>query len=275
MIYIIGGRGFVGSGFARYCHRRGLPFAIITRENYRRFVGTSCDLLVNANGNSRKYLADRDPVGEFDQSVRSVALSLSSFAARAYVLISTGDVYANPSRPETSEEAADIELGHISRYGLHKYLAERLVIGAHPNWLVIRAGGFVGPGIRKNAVYDILTGGKVWLSPASELQFIHTDHAADIVMGMALAGVSREIVNLVGNGTVRLGELHAETGSAAPFDPAAPTVRYELSLAKLRQLSPVGIPESRDEVARFAAGWPRSAEEDHAPAGNPVPEAAA
>ena len=262
MIYIIGGRGFVGSGFARYCRARNLPHEVVTRENYERLAGTECDVLVNANGNSRKYLADRDPLAEFDQSVRSVAVSLSAFKAGRYVLISTGDVYDDPSSPATTTEDRDLDLNRISRYGLHKSLAERLVMGAHRDWLVVRAGGFVGPGIKKNAVFDILTNAKIWLSPDSELQFIHTDHAAELVMGIVeTRGAGGRIVNLGGSGTARLGDLHAAAGSTGVFDPAAPTVRYELSLARLAALSPVAIPRSRDEVDRFAAGWPQAAAE--------------
>ena len=262
MIYIIGGRGYVGSGFARYCRSRGLPHEVITRDNYDQFAGTSCDVLVNANGNSRKYLADRDPVAEFDASVRSVAVSLSAFAVKTYVLISTGDVYSDTSSPATTDEDRELDLGRMSRYGLHKSLAERLVMGAHRDWLVVRAGGFVGPGIKKNAVFDILTNAKIWLSPESELQFIHTDRAAEIVMGIVeRRGTGRQIVNLGGRGTLRLGELHAAIGSTGQFDPGAPTVRFELSLAKLERLSPNAIPDSRDEVNRFAAGWPAAAAE--------------
>ena len=262
MIYIIGGRGYVGSGFTRYCRSRGLPHQVITRENYDEFAGTSCDVLVNANGNSRKYLADRDPVAEFDQSVRSVALSLAAFTARSYVLISTGDVYDDTSSPATTGEDRELDLDRMSRYGVHKSLAERLVMGAHKDWLVVRAGGFVGPGIKKNAVFDILTNAKIWLSPDSELQFIHTDHAAEIVMGIVeQRGAGRQVVNLGAHGTVRLGELHAAIGSTGQFDPGAPTVRFELSLARLAALSPVAIPETRDEVNRFAAAWPATAAE--------------
>src|SRR5206468_1973874 len=101
------------------------------------------DVLVNANGNSKKYLAERDPIDEFDRSVRSVAVSLAAFNAATYVLISTGDVYADPSAPQTSDEERPLDVSSMSRYGLHKFLAERLVIGAHPNWLIFRAGGFV------------------------------------------------------------------------------------------------------------------------------------
>lgn len=257
MIYIIGGRGYVGSGFARYCRARGVPHQVITRENYDELAGTSCDVLVNANGNSRKYLADRAPLVEFNQSVRSVAVSLAAFKAGSYVLISTGDIYDDPSGPDTTNEDREPDLGRISRYGLHKSLAERLVMGGHPDWLVVRAGGFVGPGIKKNAVFDILTGAKIWLSPASELQFIHTDHAAEIIMGIVeKGGAGRQIVNFGGQGTVNLGELHAAVGSSGVFDPTAPTIRFELSLAKLTALSPVAIPHSGDEVGHFAAAWP-------------------
>jgi hypothetical protein len=101
----------------------------------------------------------------------------------------------------------------------------------------------------------------VWLSADSALQFIHTDHAAEIVMGIAAGGASRQIINLGGRGMLRLGDLHAAIGSSAVFDPQAPTVKYELSLAKLAALSPIEVPESRGEVSRFAAAWPAAAAE--------------
>jgi nucleoside-diphosphate-sugar epimerase len=258
MIYIVGGAGFVGSAYARFCARRGLAHTVITRENTTALAGTSCDLLFNANGNSRKGLADSEPLREFDMSVRSVAETLANFKAKTYVFLSSGDVYPDPSHPETSLESQAPDLSQMSRYGLHKFLAERLVMGSHPDWLVMRMGGFVGPGIRKNAVYDILRSDKVWLSPDAQLQFIHTDHAAELVMGLVEKGVRREVVNLGAEGLVRLGDLHRDTGSRSPFDPAGRLVRYELSLEKLAKLVGTALPQSRAEVAAFASAWPES-----------------
>ncbi len=54
MIYLIGGRGFVGSACARLFAAKGIEHRVITRENYASFRGTPCDVLINANGNSRK-----------------------------------------------------------------------------------------------------------------------------------------------------------------------------------------------------------------------------
>jgi nucleoside-diphosphate-sugar epimerase len=253
MIYLIGGNGFVGSAYARLFEARKLPFRIITRDNHAEFRGTSCDVLINANGNSKKFLSTREPMTDFDQSVRSVAQSVEDFRAGAYVLLSTGDVYPEQHSPTVSREDQQIDLARQSRYGLHKMLAEQLVRGTQARWIVMRMGGFVGPGLKKNAIYDMLTGAPVWLSPASELQFISTDRAASLVWRLVEKGVSNEIVNLGARGLVHLGNLHKSLGSASAFQENAPAVRYELSLEKLAALVGEPLPDARAEVDAFLA----------------------
>ena len=253
MITIIGGNGFVGSAYARWMEARGLPYQIVTRENYESLRGTSCDLLINANGNSKKFLATREPLMEFDQSVRSVAQTLQDFRCGTYVFLSTGDVYPDQSSPAVTREDQAIDPTGQSRYGLHKYLAEQLVRGTQRNWLVLRMGGFVGPGLRKNAIHDMLSGGPVWLSPQSELQFISTDRAARLVMELVERGVKNEIVNLGAQGTVNLGRLHKQMRSASQFMADAPTIRFELSLDKLARLTDGALPSSQAEVGAFLA----------------------
>lgn len=253
VIYVIGGNGFVGSAYARLLAARGLPHQIVTRENYDSLRGTDCDVLLNANGNSKKFLATREPLNEFDQSVRSVARTLEDFRCGTYVFLSTGDVYPDQSSPDLTGEDRPIDPARQSRYGLHKALAEQLVRGTQRKWLILRMGGFVGSGLGKNAIYDMLTGGPVWLSSRSELQFISTDSAAQLVWGLVERGVCNEIVNLGARGTVNLGALHQEIGSTSQFVPDAPTIRFELSLKKLTQLAGQALPSSRTEVAAFLA----------------------
>lgn len=253
VIYVIGGNGFVGSAYARLLAARGLPHQIVTRENYDDLRGTGCDILVNANGNSKKFLATREPLTEFDQSVRSVAQTLEDFRCGTYVFLSTGDVYPDQSSPSLAGEDQPIDPARQSRYGLHKALAEQLVRGTQRKWLIPRMGGFVGPGLRKNAIYDMLTGGPVWLSPRSELQFISTDRAAQLVWDLVERGVCNEIVNMGAQGTVNLGALHQKIGSASQFMPDAPTIRFELSLEKLARLAGQALPVSQAEVEAFLA----------------------
>jgi nucleoside-diphosphate-sugar epimerase len=253
VIYILGGAGFVGSACAQLLGELGEAFTVITRANYEALRGSACSVLINANGNSRKFMATRDPLWDFDASVRSVAASLEDFRAERYVFLSSGDVYPDTTSSDATREDKPIDLSRVSRYGLHKYLAEQLVRAVHPDWLVVRMGGFVGPGLKKNAIFDMLTGDPVWLSPDSELQFISTDAAARLVWTLVRSGVQREVLNLGAEGLLHLGAFHRAIGSLSIFKPGAPTVRYELSLERLRRLSGVPLPRTEACVCEFAA----------------------
>jgi len=249
MIFIVGGDGFVGSAFARYCKRQGLEFAIVEPYNYRQYVGKRCDLLINANGNSKKFLARESPLEEFDLSVRSVRATLVDFPCDFYLHFSSCDVYPDCSSPATTREDSTPDPRTQSPYGFHKHLAEQCVRHAAGRWLIVRYGGFVGPNLRKNPIYDILHGGPLWLDPESELQFLHTDRAAEIVFTLVDRGVTDEIVNVCGRGLVRLQEVIDHAGTSVPVQPGSPKVRYDVSIEKLQRW--VGSPETRAAVLAF------------------------
>lgn len=255
MIYVIGGNGFVGSAFVRLFERKGIPHRVIDRDTYHLFQGEPCDVLINANGNSKKFLADLHPVAEFDASVRSVLESLTSFKFGCYVYLSSGDVYPDQDHPALTRESRPIEVERQSRYGLHKYMAEQLVRRYASSWLIMRMGGFVGPNLKKNAIYDMLSGAPLWLTPDSELQFIHADSAAEIVWELVEKPVINEIVNLGASGVVNLGLLHSRLRSQSEFRDDARKVRFELSLDKLSGLLGRALPKSEHEVERFTREW--------------------
>ena len=251
MIYVLGGAGFVGSAYVRLFNRLGLEHRAVTRANYGELAGTACELFINANGNSRKFLADRDPCADFDASVVSVQRSLEDFKAERYVFLSSGDVYASQADPADTDPAQVIDVRRLSRYGLHKHLAEQLVRGVHPHALVIRMGGFVGPGLRKNPIFDLLHDADVWLTPDSELQYIHTDSAAALVWALCRQGVEDRVVNLGGQGVVRLADVAARLGRPGRFRSDARRVRFELDIGELAGLTNAEIPQSSAEVAAF------------------------
>jgi len=249
MIFLIGGKGFVGSALARVCAAQGREFAIIELDNYAEFAGRSCDILINANGNSKKFLAQQNPLAEFDASVRSVRASLVDFSCRHYVHISTCDVYPDCSTPANTQEGQALEVACQSAYGFHKYLAEQCVRHAAPSWLIFRMGGFVGPGLRKNPIYDILHGGPLWLQPDSALQFLPTDSMAQIILELIDRRIEGEIFNLCGRGVISLREVMQLAGVDVPVQPGSPCVRYEVSIEKISQL--INIPETTASVAAF------------------------
>ena len=52
-------------------------------------TGMHFDAIVNANGNSKKYLAEQDPQLDYEMSVESVSRSLADFRFETYVFISS------------------------------------------------------------------------------------------------------------------------------------------------------------------------------------------
>lgn len=256
MIIVLGGAGFVGSAFARRCRDQGIEHAVVTRQNYGKMAGTACDTLVDASGNSSKLLGRSDPAADLERSVLNVRRALADFEFSRYVLLSSCDVYPDCSAPSATAEDRDLDPRRQSVYGLHKRMAEMCVANACGDWIVLRLGGMVGPGLRKNPVYDIMHGGPLWVHPDSRLQFMETDEVARIGLhlaghgGAAGAGPRNQVYNVCGTGTVRLGDLPG--CGAVEVREGAPAVTYDVNTDKIRGL--VRVPESAGAVASFMGG---------------------
>lgn len=249
MVFILGGNGFVGSAIVRYCIGSGIGHRVITRENYADLQNIPCTIFINANGNSKKFLAEDQPLVEFDASVRSVRSSLVDFKFERYVHLSSCDVYPDCSSPSSTLEDMDVDVTQQSHYGFHKYLAELCVRHSARHWLIIRMGGFVGLGMKKNPIFDILNGRPLWLDPASELQYMHTDTFSNILFDLINRNVNNQVINVCGQGTISLKEVIDCTGAKVITMPSCPLVRYEASVERLSSM--VSVPVSRSAVLEF------------------------
>ena len=63
-IGILGGTGMLGSDLVTIL-KKYFKVVPITKLNYSKCVGKSFDILINANGNSRRYWANQNPVEDF------------------------------------------------------------------------------------------------------------------------------------------------------------------------------------------------------------------
>ncbi|MBP7161774.1 NAD-dependent epimerase/dehydratase family protein, partial [Myxococcota bacterium] len=150
---IIGGRGFVGSAIASAASEAGWVVSIADRQTYNSYLGQEFDLIINANGNAKKYLANQNPHADFEASLRSVALSLNDFQCQKYIYISTVDVYEDTTSELTTLESAQINLMNLDTYGFHKRLAELVVMRKAKSWHRFRLGQMVGPGLVKGPIF--------------------------------------------------------------------------------------------------------------------------
>ena len=250
-IVVMGGRGFVGSALVRLAKKQGHVVLAITRDNYARHRGTSCDWFINANGNSRKYLADQDPAAEFEASVVSVQRSLLDFSFKKYVYLSSIDVYPRVDRPRFNGENAEIQPERLSRYGLHKWLAEQVVRRYAGHWLIVRLGGMVGEGLWKNPIFDMLHGTPLRVHVNSSYQYLATDDVARIVFRLAQRQRANDLFNVCGHGCLSLREVASWIpGYQESYAVANPRrEHYEIRLTKLRRWT--NVPKTCDVVRAF------------------------
>jgi nucleoside-diphosphate-sugar epimerase len=254
VILLLGARGFVGSAFARVLDAHGVPFLPVTRESYSQSVGRTARVVINAAANSRKYLADTDWAADFDASVRRVADTLRDVRADLYVLVSSVDVYNHLDDPERNTEESPIDPLSLSRYGFHKYLAELCVRRHAPRWLIVRLAGMVGPGLKKNPVFDVVHAQPQRIHPDSQYQFMSTDAAARFTWQLIEAGWTNRVVNVCGAGLISPRQIAAIAGTPLVVSPdaqaAAPRV-VDVNIALAQSVAP--LPDTHATVAEFLA----------------------
>jgi nucleoside-diphosphate-sugar epimerase len=253
-IVLIGANGFVGSAFFRLLSGGDDELVAITRKNYAAHAGEGADLVIEAACNSKKYFAEESPFKEFDSSVVHRLRTLRDFPAPVHLHISSVDVYADLTSPLTTHESMPVPAEKATFYGLHKWMAEELVRKHATQWLIIRLAGMVGPGLRKNPVFDILNGLPLRIHPDSRYQFLSTDDAARISWKLVEAGVRGEVFNVCGSGTISPGEIAEIAGrdldlSALPGD--APPRVVDVCLDKLGQR--MSIPLTSEAVRKYLA----------------------
>ena len=112
--------------------------------------GRAFDLVVCAGAPAQKWIAEREPDKD-RANIRALADHLAAVRAERFVLVSTVDVFAN-SRGAREDSAPDE--ASLGAYGANRLWLEWFVREHFPDALVIRLPGLVGPGLRKNAIFD-------------------------------------------------------------------------------------------------------------------------
>jgi nucleoside-diphosphate-sugar epimerase len=123
----------------------------------------------------------------------------------------------------------------MSRYGLSKYLAERVVQKYCSRWLILRLNGVVGPHMKKGPVYDILKSDRLWLNAESQFQFLHTSYISRFIRH---AIGRNEIYNLTGPDSVSLLECMNLLGRQVPSN-NDPPIRHRIDVSKAGKLMPL------------------------------------
>lgn len=145
---LVGYSGFVGTVLLK----QALFESLYRSTNISDIEGQSFNTVVCAGTPAQKWIANRDHEAD-RQKIEGLIEHLKTVSCKIFILISTVDVFKNPNG--VNEDTSVDESG-LHAYGLHRRLLEKFVENYFENHLIVRLPGLVGPGLRKNVIFDFL-----------------------------------------------------------------------------------------------------------------------
>jgi len=143
---LIGHSGFIGGNLKT----QSTFDAVFNSTNIDQLRGGDFDEIVCAAPAAEKWKANADPEGDA-QSIARLETVLGETKARRFILISTVDVYPHP---RDVDERREID-GSGAPYGRHRLRLEHFIRDRF-DAIVLRLPGLFGPGLKKNALFDLI-----------------------------------------------------------------------------------------------------------------------
>lgn len=239
---VIGSNGMLGSDLVRYLSSE-FEVTPINKENYAKHIGSSFDVIINANGNSKRFWANEHPVDDFTASTLAVYKSIFDFTCSFYIYISSSDIYEDHSTINTTKEEQHINPQNLSSYGLHKYFSEIIVQKYIHNYIILRSSMILGENLKKGPIYDILQNKSLYVTKNSYLQMITTEEIASIIVFLLKGKNSNRVFNVGGKGRVSFEGIDKYFSSPISFDSKAQLQEYEMNTVKLQSVYPIKTSE--------------------------------
>lgn len=145
---LIGFSGFVGATLLKQS-----SFEHLYRStNIHEIDGHAFDTVVCAGAPAQKWIANRNP--EIDrENIDELIGHLKKIKCNTFVLISTVDVFTCPNGVD---EDSNVDVEGLHPYGFNRRRLEQFVQSNFERHLIVRLPGLVGPGLRKNIIFDFL-----------------------------------------------------------------------------------------------------------------------
>lgn len=191
---LIGATGFVGTSLLR---QRSFDHLFHSR-NIGELPERHYDLVVCAGAPAQKWIANRDPAADRER-LASLRDAIRRVECARFVLVSTVDVF---SRAIEVDENSSPDVSNANAYGLHRLQLEEIVRSRFPSALIVRLPGLVGPGLRKNIIYDFHHANNLdAIDSRARFQFypivqLWSDLSTALALGLGLVHLTAEPVSV-------------------------------------------------------------------------------
>lgn len=216
---LIGFSGFVGSTLLK----QTLFSALYRSTNIHEIENKKFDVVVCSGAPAQKWIANREPA-EDQKKINSLIDHLRTIKCKTFILISTVDVFKEPIGVD---ESTPVDESGLHAYGLHRRLLEKFVEQHFPNYLIVRLPGLVGPGLRKNVIFDFLNNNNLHaIESRGVFQFYPMVNLWYDIQTALEAGLS--LVHLTGE-PISVADVSLQ-GFGRPFTQslASPPARYDM-----------------------------------------------
>lgn len=227
----------LGSDLVRYLNDR-FNIAPINKENYHTFIGKKFDIIINANGNSKRYWANQNPVEDFSASTVSVMNSIFDFSCDLYIYISSPDIYEDHQGGQNTIEDYNIDSEKLYPYGFHKYLSELIIKKYREKYIILRCSMIIGANLKKGPFFDIKHNNPLFISLESQLQLITCQAVAEIINTLVKKSIINETINVGGMGSFSFTKIQDFIYKKIQLSKAAETQIYEMNVDRLKELYP-------------------------------------
>jgi nucleoside-diphosphate-sugar epimerase len=214
---LIGYTGFVGSNILAQ-----RPFDLLyNSKNIEDIQNREFNIVVCAGASGVKWWANKNP--ELDlASIQRLINCLKTAKANKFILISTIDVY---SPVNEVDEDTPINTEALQPYAQHRRMLEQFIADNFDS-LIIRLPGIFGAGLKKNVIFDLLSGAEIRMNPQSQMQFYWLKHIwDDIAKGLEN---NLKILNIASEPII-LKEIMSQVFGQTPHDQSAdPPIHYDM-----------------------------------------------
>lgn len=270
-VLITGATGTLGAAFARLCELRGLPYHLLTRSEMDVADPESVDAaltrwrpwaVINTAGYVRVDDAEEDDARCWRENVIGPGVLARACARHGVRVVGFSSDLVFDGQIDRPYVESD-EPNPLNAYGRSKLEAERAMLGAAPDALVVRTAAFFGPWDRHNFVtcsLQALRRGEAVI--AAEDQEVSPTYVPDLVnatLDLLIDG-ERGVWHLANRGAVSWAELARMAAEATGLDPAlvqgrpgstlgqrAPRPRSAALASERAQL----LPSLSDALARY------------------------
>jgi len=222
------GKGFIGSKLVDHLSKNH-EVTNIRKDNYLSCKGMEFDVFINANGNSKRFLAEQAPKWDFEANCVSTFNTLLDFKFKKYIHLSTLDVYKG------------------SVYGNNKAIAEWILFEYQEKYNyslnILRMSMLVDKTKELGVVADIQKEKVLGVSKDSQFQIFNISGLITWVDILLKNQRHQLILDLAGYPAMTMSKIENVLGKKGIYKENSPTHYYNYAMEGTKLFGPVKTSE--------------------------------